>query len=144
MENDGKFEVGNKAAEKWTLESAMELGNELIAWMEEDQRNNIFFKEFLLSKDIYSTVLNYLTEKYEPFSKLIKKATEIQEMKIVKYSIDNKLQPTMSIFVLKNKHDWIEKSKIDTTIDFEESNLSDEAIDKKINDIFEKRKGNIS
>ena len=46
-----KFEKGNKAAEKWTEENALALGQALLDWMKEPQ--NIFFEEFLVVENDY-------------------------------------------------------------------------------------------
>lgn len=107
------FKPGNKAAEKWHEEDALKLGNELIAWLKA-KPTNIYFQEFLyLENDYYTTVIDYLSNKFESFSNLIKEAKKIQELKIVKYSSLNKLNPTMSIFVLKNCHGFKDKQEIE-------------------------------
>jgi len=118
------YKPGDKAAEKWTLEKAMKLGDELIEWLKEVDENgqdkgNIFYEEFLCIKnDYYEELISYLCKKFDPFLKLIKKAKKIQELKLIKFGIADRLQPTMTIFVLKNHHNYKDKQEIEQTGDF--------------------------
>ena len=112
QKTDGRFKEGNKAAEKWTLESAMELGHGLLDWMEED--GNMFYQEYLcVANDYYEDLIGYLCKKFNPFLELIKKAEKIQEMKLVKGGLDGKTHPAMTIFVLKNHHEYKDKKEVD-------------------------------
>ena len=112
---------GEKLAEKWTLDEAMKLGNELIEWMKEKDKDdvdkgNIFYEEFLcIENDYYEELISYLCKKFEPFFKLIKKAKKIQELKLIKFGIADRLQPTMTIFVLKNHHGYKDRSETENT-----------------------------
>jgi len=111
----GGGQPGNKNAQKWTEEEALKLGEELLSWMKE-KPENVFFKEFLIyENDYYEELTDYLSNKYESFLNVLKKAKKIQELKIVKLSSDNKLNPTMSIFCLKNLHDWRDRQDVDHT-----------------------------
>ncbi len=113
---------GNKNAEKWTEEKALNLANELIEWMlpkfEDNKKGkkvdvhgaNIFYEEFLIMhKKIYSTVLNYLEKKYESFSKTLKTARHIQKIKLMKHATAGNLKEGSTIFILKNYHDMSDK-----------------------------------
>lgn len=116
----GGGQPGNKNAEKWTEEKAIELGNRLIEWMNEKDDNgkdkgNIFFKEFLMQNDVYQDLIEYLGDKFKSFSDLIRKAKQLQELKLIKFGIADRLQPTMTIFVLKNHHNYKDKQDIDHT-----------------------------
>lgn len=119
---DTQFKLGNKAAEKWTLEDAMKIGEDLISWMKAkneygEDNGNIFYEDFLiLENDYYEELISYLCKKFDPFLKLIKKAKKIQELKLVKYGVADRLQAAMTIFVLKNNHGYKDKSEVETTI----------------------------
>jgi len=116
------FKKGNKVAEKWTLDEVMKLGNDLINWMKakdenDNDKGNIFYEDFLcIENDYYEELISYLCDKFEPFLKLIKKAKKIQELKLIKFGIADRLQPTMTIFVLKNHHNYKDKSEIEQTV----------------------------
>lgn len=119
---DGKqFSSEYQPAEKWTKERSMELGQELINWMKEKDeygkdKGNIFWEEFLvIEKDLYPQLISYLSGKFSSFSKLIKKAEKIQELKLQKYGVGDRLNATMTKFVLINQHNWTDKSAIDHT-----------------------------
>ena len=117
---DGKqFSSEYQPAEKWTEKKALELGHELIAWLKEkdsenEDKGNMFFQEFLIiEKDLYEALIAYLCKKFSSFSKLIEKANKIQELKLQKYGVGDRLNATMTKFVLINKHGWVDKKEID-------------------------------
>jgi len=109
---DGKqFSKDYQPPEKWTEEKALNLGNELIAWMKADPVN-IFWEEYLIiERDLYSEIITYLSNKFTSFLKLIEKAKKIQEIKLKKYGTADKLNASITKFVLINEHDWREKSE---------------------------------
>lgn len=99
----GQFAEGNKAAEKWTLEEAMELGVGLLRWLR--KKNNVFYADYLhIENDYAADILVDLAVKYEPFADLKRRADRIQESKLCKLGISN--AAAMPIFILKNKHGY--------------------------------------
>ena len=115
--SDGKqFSKDYQPKEKWTKKRAMALGEELIAWLKEtdedgEDKGNMFFEEFLvIEKDLYLEVISYLCKKFTSFSKLIEKAKKIQELKLVKYGVGDRLNATMTKFVLMNCHGFSDKT----------------------------------
>lgn len=129
----GGGQPNNKNAEKWTEEKAVALGEDLIEWLLEKDENgndkqNIFYKEFLvMEKNLYAGVIDYLTDKFESFSNLIKRANEIQELKLNKLGVQNKLNPTMTIFCLKNHHHYKDRTQVDNTSS--DGSMSPERVD---------------
>lgn len=109
-------QTGNKNAEKWTEEKALELGNELIKFLNTEGTDNLFKKDFLFKHGLYNDVVNHLCDKFPLFSELIKKADEIQLHKLDKYGIMGELNPAMVIFVQKNCHGRRDKQDIDHTV----------------------------
>lgn len=103
---------GNRNAEKWTEEKALQLAYDLIDWLNEkdeegNDKGNIFYEDFLcIENDLYEDVIGYLCRKFNSFLDLIKRAKKIQELKLMKFGIADRLQPTMTIFCLKNLHGW--------------------------------------
>lgn len=113
-----KFKKGNKAAEKWTEEKAIELGVELINWLTEkdedgEDKGNMLFKEFLvIERGLYNEIVSYLANKYESFLKLYTRAQEIQEVKLQKYGLADRLNAVIVKFSLINNHGWKDKKEI--------------------------------
>ncbi len=146
---DGKqFSKDYQPAEKWTEKKALELGNELIQWLkgkdkEGNDKGNIFFKEFLIIENDYDDdLINYLKGKFTSFSVLIKRATSIQELKLQKYGVGDRLNATMTKFVLINKHEWKDKQEVvstNTNIEVDYTELSSTDLQKLI-EIEEKLK----
>jgi hypothetical protein len=101
---------------KWTEEKVMELGDDLINWLRESE-DNIWFERFLYEeKDLYPQFISEMRDKYEKFSELLKKAKKIQESKLVDLTLKHNLNPTMSIFVLKNHYQYTDKQQTELTI----------------------------
>jgi len=102
----------NKNAEKWTEDIATKIGHDLINWMKESNKN-VFYDEFLyINNDYHPDLIGNLSEKFTSFSELIKKAAKIQETKLRLYCGNGKLHPTMSIFCLKNNHNYTDKNDL--------------------------------
>lgn len=106
------FKEGNKAAEKWTEEKIQELIDEMFAWFKEDEINNIFLKEFFVNeKDLYSSIVSYLSEKSPAFSKAIEKACDIQELRLSKNGLLNRYNPGITRLMLAAHHNIREDVK---------------------------------
>lgn len=116
-----KFEVGNKVAEKWTKEVALDLVNELIDWISTDNfekpTDNMFVNEFILMKKrMNPDTFNYLAKKFSSFSELYGMAKKIQEIKLSKYGTADRLNAPITKFVLQNNHNWTDKKDVQQTI----------------------------
>lgn len=117
---DGKqFSSEYQPPEKWTEERALKLADELIEWLKEkdedgEDKGNMFYEEFLIiEKDLYLDVIRYLTDKFSSFSERIKQAKKIQEIKLMKYGVGDRLNASMTKFTLANNHGWAEKKEVD-------------------------------
>ena len=104
--NGRLFSKDNQPPEKWTKEKALKLGYDLIEWLKEkdeqgNDKGNIFYEEFLIiEKDLYPELIAYLRNKFPSFLKLIDKADKIQELKLQKYGTADRLNASMTKFVL--------------------------------------------
>jgi len=113
---DGKqFSSDYTPQEKWTEEIATDLGNKLIIWLNEEE-GNMFYKEFLINNNLYGDLIGHLSKRFSSFSELIAKAKEIQEIKLVKYGVWDKLNASMTKFTLINNHNYSDKQVIESTI----------------------------
>ena len=107
-------QLGNTNAQKWTEESLLKLGNELLEWLKSPK--NIFFEKFLIEYDLYGTMLGTYTEKYPSFSQLVNRAKKIQEYKIVEGAIVKDFDSGMTKFMLINNHGYVsDKQQIEQT-----------------------------
>lgn len=113
---DGKqFTTEYQPQEKWTEENALALGRGLIEWLTpkddpELDKQRIFYEEyFVIVNDLYPEIAAYLSHKFTSFLKLIEKAKKIQETKLVKYGLMDKLNSPITKFVLANHHDYTDK-----------------------------------
>lgn len=129
---DGKqFSKEYQPQQKWTEEKSIKLGQELIQWLKAkdnqgEDLGNIFYQEFLIiEKDLYEELIAYLCGKFSSFLKLIEKANKIQELKLQKYGVGDRLNATMTKFVLTNKHGWSEKNENKNEVSLSNFNLKD-------------------
>lgn len=117
---DGKqFSKDYQPNEKWLEEDALMLANDLLDWLKSDDENIFFNDFFYLACDeskykgkIYIDLIDYLPKKFSSFSILLEKARKIQETKLVKYSTFDKLNATMTKFVLMNNHKWTDRAEV--------------------------------
>ncbi len=118
---DGKqFSSEYQPPEKWTEKKALEMGNELIVWLKEkdqkgNDKGNIFIIDFLASKSISRNVPKYLADKFTSFRALLEIAKTIQEAKLLKYGVADRLNASMVKFCLINHHGYFNKQHIDHT-----------------------------
>jgi hypothetical protein len=97
----------------------------MIDWiteLDEDKQDkgNIFFDEFIFmianpknyheKATIYLDLPKYLSDKFTSCFELYEKAKKIQEIKLKKYGVADRLNAAMTKFVLINNHDWKEKT----------------------------------
>jgi len=99
--------------EKYTEKFCLELGEKLLTWMRQTE-GNIFIKRFLVEHtDVSYQRISELVKKYDSFSDLIKKAKDLQEMRLVDIAL-NTGKPIGAIFLLKNHHGYADKQEIKT------------------------------
>ncbi len=90
------------------------IGAETIAWIGSENLNNCFVYEHLLSEYKLNTrTVSYYRRLHEDFDYLINIALELQEMKLARLMLRNKVNTQAAVFVLKNKHGWTEKSHVE-------------------------------
>jgi hypothetical protein len=129
--------IGNKYAEKWTEELSLKTANELIDWIQQpveffyDEKGNptkilkanLYFKYFLVQRDLYGDLIDDLCDKFPKFLELIKKAKTLQETKLNELATMGLLNPAMTIFCLKNHHGYKDKIETDLTSNGESLNI---------------------
>ena len=71
--------------------------------------------DFLASKSISRNVPKYLADKFTSFHALLEIAKTIQEAKLLKYGVADRLNASMTKFCLINHHGYFDKQHIDHT-----------------------------
>jgi hypothetical protein len=99
---------------EWTEERAMRLAADLENWMMADEDENIFFQEYLAKAKINNQVISELSSKFPKFSETIKGLKRIQEFRINRMALKQKVNPVMAIFLLKNLHGYADKQEVKT------------------------------
>ena len=106
-DNPKPFKKGNKAAEVWTEEKALELGQGMLDWFKADKMN-IYFEEFIVEvKDLHPDITSYLASKFTTFSDLLQKCYAIRKRKVMQYSTFGDANASMAKFDLINNHDMV-------------------------------------
>lgn len=122
-----EWKIWNKNAEKYNEKHCLDIGEHLIKWLSPNidketwkdlHASHIFFYEFLVLYKWYTKdFIGDMCDKFPSFHELIKKAKNIQEVKLLKYWTANKLNPAMTIFCLKNNHDYRDRIEVDNWSD---------------------------
>ena len=110
---------GSKNAEVWTITESQKFIDSVFTYVLE-HKDCCSIEEACCELGEYEKVLNYLENKFKDNQDVnfnaIKKAKGILKNRILKQGLNNKYNPTMAIFVLKNNHDMKDKSEVDTTL----------------------------
>jgi len=93
----------SKKPYKWTETKLKEVSQDLIDWFSLDERN-VFFKAFLQEHGIFESFICDYTKKYKFFKDAIRKAKEIQKVKIQQLALFNVTNTVISIYLLKVIH----------------------------------------
>ena len=99
-----------------SLEEENDLSDELIEWMKKD--GNIFFQEFFLEKNLYSSWINKIADRNPYVNESLLIAKEIQETKLMKGGLlDPRFNVGMAKFILVNRHkdNFAEKTETKVT-----------------------------
>ena len=96
--------------EKYNNESVKELGEELIKWMLEDEKNLFFDRFIVIEKRLNKSTLCYLKKKFEFFSEYLDTAKEIQRIKLQEGAIFKKLDSRITQLMLSCHHDVKEQT----------------------------------
>lgn len=91
---------------EWTEERIDAEADALLEWIK--NKKNIWLKDFALERDYDASCLSRFAKNNKRFAQAYKKAISNQESLIVKGGLSNSNNVTMSIFVLKCNHKWLE------------------------------------
>lgn len=105
--------IENTNAQKWTLENAQELFNDLLETVKNDTKCSSMAAA-TTKLGYYETLIQYLKDKFKNIDfEPIKECQDIIKARLIQKGLENEYNPTMSIFILKNNHGM--KDKIDHT-----------------------------
>lgn len=107
----------NKFAEKWKLEDAQELFTKGLYILEQDP-SIAFIGELAVELNTYRELFSYLANKFNDDDMIFntnKKIHTIIENRLFKLGLTNVNNPTLTIFGLKNNHNWKDKTESDVT-----------------------------
>ena len=102
----------NTNAEKWTIEEAHNFCNEVLSILSKNESIRTLGGACLKAGG-YEQLINYLESKFSIDFVSIKRAKEIVKERLIEQGLENEVNSTMAIFILKNNHDM--KDRIDTT-----------------------------
>lgn len=105
-----EFEIGNKAAEKWTEAEV----KKTIEQMRENAHKDseiLCLQDAIFSVDLYSSGLNYLIDKFPVFENIKKDIQDIIISRINKGALKGDLTPSPAIWRMKQCG---EKDKVET------------------------------
>jgi len=105
----GKYEhVFNK---KWTGDEIKALADELLDWVESENKN-LWFNDFFITKRVSRQRVQQFNEnKY--FAQVYELCKGIQESRMFKAGTSKTVNPAMFIIGLKNNHGWRDKTEVE-------------------------------
>lgn len=90
------------------------IGAKTIAYMEDSNLDHCFVYEYLAKEHkISGADVTFYRKTYPSFDYLITLALELQEQKLARLMLRNKVNTQAAVFVLKNKHGWSERARVD-------------------------------
>lgn len=96
---------------KWTEEKALQLADNIDAWVEEDDLN-LFINEYIYKFTNYTPdVISDLANKFESFGIRINGIRSKTEAMLLKGALTKKYNYQIVQFILKNKYEWTDKSE---------------------------------
>ena len=98
MKNETSFDIGNKAAEKWTFEDAKEAINKVRQAALDGARS---IQGAILDAGLYSSGFDYLLEKYPDLGSYKKDIQNIIIHTINTKGLEGEFNPAMSIWRMK-------------------------------------------
>lgn len=110
--NQTSFKKGNKAAEIWTEQAAIELFEKAMKIAKEGETT---YTGIARELDVYTTSLHYLPEKFPDLLPVKKEILKILADNLFKAGCQGDYVPAMAIFGLKNNHKWTDKQEIEHT-----------------------------
>lgn len=106
---------GNKYNEKWILDEAVELFENLLVYLKENDEI-VYINDLVIKYDLSRDTFYYLLDKFKDLHKLKAEIDFILENRIVNNGLSNKSNSTFSIFFLKNKYGWKDKQEVEQNI----------------------------
>jgi len=116
--NKTSFDVGNKAAEKWTLSETTILFDKAI----DLSKKAITLTDIAIELDLYPNIFDYLVEKFPEFISKKKEILKLIENNTYKGALNGDFVPSVAIFGLKNNHGWKDRTETDITTNGKEIN----------------------
>ena len=85
------------AIKNYSKEEALQIANDLINWLHESDQN-LLVDDFLLNKKkIFKNDVDYLSQQYDDFKKLIDQANAIELTKLIKFCAADKLNASVIV-----------------------------------------------
>ena len=103
----------NTNAEKWTLEEASSFCDDVLSILECNENIRTLGKA-CIDAGGYEALTSYFEGKFGIVFESIKKAKEIAKERLINQGLENQVNPTMAIFILKNNHQMTDKQQIET------------------------------
>ena len=120
---------------KYTKEFCDAEADALIEYM--DASPLPMLKEFCSGRNYLANRVPQMCKESEKFKIAVEALKQKEETQIVRGGLGNKLNPTMSIFCLKNNHGWRDKVEVDQTSNV---NITNEFLP-PVEGTFEDKKG---
>lgn len=114
---------GNKNAEQWSEEEAIELFNQAISLATKDSEYD-FIGELARDLDTYRDIFTYLKDKFDSCKPLYSKLLGNLEANCFSHSKNGKIKEASAIMNLKSNYRWTDRAEVE-----QKTTLKDERVD---------------
>jgi hypothetical protein len=121
---------GNKNNEKYDYQTAKKFFEDSLELLNNDP-SILYIGTLAVRMGIYRQLYDYLLDRFIDLDTIKKRIDTILESRVVERTMNNEVNATFSIFMMKNNHGWSDKHEVDNTHNI---NLNTSAKAKKIID----------
>lgn len=101
--------IGNKNAEKWTLEESLELFNKALELSHGDEYD--FIGEVARDLGTYRTLFDYLADKFSECKQIYNQILNTLEANCFEHSKKGKIREATAIVNLKSNYKWTDRQE---------------------------------
>lgn len=114
-----QFDIGNKAAEKWTEESVLEVLNEMLSHLSKGKKGNIVQANRIKLAGEIRLMCGVTKQRWSEWREKFKENANVSDrMAMIEEILECRLVysgSNMDIFVLKNHYGYKDKTEVDNT-----------------------------
>jgi len=108
--------VLNEHKAKRSKHFLLKIAGDALEWISSEGLDNIFVNEYITKKyKLNMHAVGRYMAVYPEFNAVLRQAYELQEYKLARLMLRNKVNTQAAIFTLKNRHGWADKTQVEVS-----------------------------